>query len=282
MYKVLFCLWIPFFMGCNDYGKLTFISKLPKKLNEASGIENMKGKNLLWMHNDSGNKAVLFGIDTLGNLRHKVKLHVKNRDWEDITSDETGNLFIGDFGNNGSDRNDLTIYKVNNEDLSLSDIPFVEKIKFTYPDQTKFPPKKNKRFFDAESLLYFKGYLYIFTKSRVKGAFGKTSLYRVPSEKGSYIAEKMSNFEMCEKGGCWVTAASLSPDQTKVALLSHDAVYVFSDFTSDCFFEGKLTKYMFNHVSQKEAVTFKDNTTLYITDENEEGVGGNLYKFVLE
>ena len=43
----------------------------------------------------------------------------------------------------------------------------VEKIEFEYPEQSKFPPKKKDRHFDAESILYFKNHLYIFTKSRV-------------------------------------------------------------------------------------------------------------------
>ena len=38
----------------------------------------------------------------------------------------------------------------------------------------------------------------------------------------------------------------------------------------------------FNHTSQKEGVCFKDENTLYITDEKARGEGGNLYELKIE
>ena len=36
-----------------------------------------------------------------------------NIDWEDLTSDSIGNIYIGDFGDNKKERKTYVIYKVN-------------------------------------------------------------------------------------------------------------------------------------------------------------------------
>ncbi|WP_440880050.1 hypothetical protein [Tenacibaculum sp. C7A-26P2] len=271
-----------FFNCAKDYGKLIFICRLPNSLAEVSGLELSDNSNLLWMHNDSGNKSHLYAIDTTGLILNKIALNVKNKDWEDITSDEEGNLYVGDFGNNNNKRNDLSIYKVLKEDLKSKKKINVIKIDFSYPDQSSFPPPKKERFFDAESLFYNNGYLYVFSKSRVKNRYGETTLYKIRAVPGKHKAILVGTFKTCnDDNTCSITAADISPDKKKVVLLNHKSIYVFSDFKGDNFFEGSLVKYDFNHVSQKEGVIFKDNNTVFITDEKSRGKGGNLYKFNL-
>ncbi|CAL2083486.1 hypothetical protein [Tenacibaculum sp. 190524A02b] len=271
------------FLNCTNYGQLKVITQVPDKLEEVSGITKVKGSDLLWMHNDSGNKAEVYGVDIEGNIQQKIKLEVKNKDWEDVTTDEEGNLYIADFGNNDNKRKNLVIYKVQNQEVLKGGKVSAEKIKFKYDNQEKFPPKKKERFFDAESILYYNNALYIFTKSRVKNSFGKTSLYKIPAQSGNYTATYIGTFETCMKDmHCWITSASISPNKNKVALLNHNKLLVFTNFEGDNFFEGELTEYDLKHTSQKEGVTFKDNTTVYITDEKAHGSGGNLYEFVLK
>lgn len=282
--KKVFYFFLSIFLvsSCTNYGQLKIVGSVPDELEEVSGVEKIKGSDILWMHNDGGNEADIYGVNVFGEIQQTIALTTKNKDWEDITSDEEGNLYIADFGNNGNKRKNLVIYKITAEELASQNIITPEKIKFKYPNQTKFPPKKKKRFFDAESLLYFKGGLYVFTKSRVKGAYGKTSLYKVPTTKGKYTAEYIDTFENCNSSiHCWVTAACVSPDKKKVALLTHDQVLIFTDFTNDNFFSGVVTEHDLGHTSQKEGITFKDNNTLYITDEQSHGAGGKLYEFSL-
>ena len=51
-----------------------------------------------WVHNDGGNKAELFEIDRKGKLLTTLPLpKAKNIDWEEITRDEKGNIYVGDF-----------------------------------------------------------------------------------------------------------------------------------------------------------------------------------------
>ncbi|SED17985.1 hypothetical protein SAMN04489761_4532 [Tenacibaculum sp. MAR_2009_124] len=278
----LFLFMILVSFGCTYFGKLKLVSVLPGGLKEVSGVEYPMKSNILWMHNDSGNKSEVFAMDVFGKKLGKIKLKQKNRDWEDITSDSEGNLYIADFGNNDNKRKNLVIYKIGQEKLTMDGKIDAEEITFSYPDQEMFPPKKKDRFFDAESIFYNNGYLYIFSKSRVKNKYGETTLYKVRATPGEHMAILMGRFNTCDDDlSCWITAADISPDRNKVALLNHNTVFIFSDFEGDNFFEGKLVKYNLGHTSQKEGLTFKDNNTLYIVDEKSHGTGGNLYEFSL-
>lgn len=273
---------IVLFTSCYKYEQTQLIIALPNKLAEASGVEIVKGSNLLWMQNDSGNKNEIYGVNKQGKIIKTINVKAKNNDWEDLTTDNQGNLYIADFGNNKNNRKDLVILKISNQDLLTKKTVEVEKIKFSYPDQYRFPPRKKERFFDAESVFWLNNNLYIFTKSRVKKLYGKTRLYKIPAKKGTYVAEFISEFNTCNNKDCWITSADISPNRKKVALLTHDKVLVFSNFTEDNFFNGKLIEYDLGFASQKEGLTFKDDNTLYINDEQAYGKGGKVYKFKLE
>ncbi len=275
---------ISFFLivSCQNFGQLKVLADLPNSLKEVSGIEKIKNAELLWMLNDSGNKPVIYGVNTNGYIIREVVVNAKNNDWEDITSDEKGNLYIADFGNNNNKRKNLKILKIFHQDLIEKDAVEVTKIKFSYPDQYKFPPKKKDRFFDAESVFYHNGFLYVFTKSRVKGKYGKTTLYKIPAIKGNHEAKYISTFENCADIHCSITAATISPNGKKVALLNHQSVFVFTNFNEDDFFSGDVKEFALEHVSQKESLSFKDDTTLYIADEKTKSLGGKLYEFTIK
>ena len=266
--------------SCNS-GNLDFISDLPSSLNEVSGTEIASNSDLLWMLNDSGNSPKLFGMNEKGEIIRELKINAKNNDWEDLTSDKKGNLYIGDFGNNLSKRKNLAILKVKAKDLKSNGLITVERISFRYPDQKEFPPSRKQRYFDSEALIHFKESLYIFTKSRVRNDFGKTSLYKVPSRPGNHVARLIGSFNSCSDIECWITSADISDDGKQVALLTTKSVWLFSDFENDNFLYGKSKEYALDHSSQKEGICFKDSTTLYITDEKAHGSGGNLYEFNL-
>lgn len=269
------------YIGCTNYGQLTVIADLPKSLKEVSGMQQATGADFLWMLNDSGNSAKLYQVSTQGKILKEVDVKAKNYDWEDLTSDDEGNLYIADIGNNENDRENLVILKIKHQNLSGKKKVSVQKIQFSYPEQQEFPAKKTQRVFDAESLFWFQGNVYVFTKSRLKNAHGKTSLYRIPATEGTYKATLISSFTTCNELECWSTSAAISSDGKKVALLNHKSVWLFTDFTGDDFFSGQATEFPFGHRSQKESVCFKDANTLYISDERRWGEGGKLYEFVL-
>ena len=265
-----------------DTGNLKVIADLPKTLNEVSGTETTPHTDWVWMLNDGGNKARIYGVNSKGIIKKELKINAKNNDWEDLASDQNGNLYIGDFGNNLNKRKNLAILKVSVDSLKNKGKINIERISFKYPNQTKFPAKKKSMYFDCESFFYFNDSLYLFTKSRVKNDFGKTNLYKIPAKPGNHVAEFISSFNSCNTLDCWITSADISDDNKSIVLLSPKSVFVFTNFTNDAFFSGTVKQYDFTFISQKEGVCFKDDQTLLITDEKAHGEGGNLYEFILD
>jgi hypothetical protein len=268
-----------FLNSCSGHGQLHFVNDLPTVLKEVSGTQTSKNSNLIWMLNDGGNSNKIYGFSTKGKFKKEVIINAKNHDWEDLTTDDKGNLYIGDFGNNHNTRKNLIILKVNHKDLANSKNVDIERIRFQYPNQHKFPPKKKHLYFDTESFFFFNDSIYLFTRSRVKDNYGKTSLYKIPAINGNHTAEFISEFTFCNELKCSITSAAISPDKKKIVLLSSNTVLLFTDFKDDAFFSGKVTQLPLNHKSQKEGICFKDDNTLFITDERSHGRGGNLYEF---
>jgi hypothetical protein len=271
------------FSSCYNYGQLEFVTDLPKKLKENSGLEVVPDSDLFWLVPDGNNKDHLYGVNTHGEIIKDINIKgAKNEDWEDLASDENGNLFIGDFGNNSNSRKNLVIYRVPNPSNAADDDLKSEVIKFSYPEQKKFPPPKEKRLYDAEAFFYFEGNLYLFTKNRTKPFNGKTLLYKIPAEKGTHKAALIGEISFCtDPKKCMITAADISPDKQKVVLLSHDRIWILKDYKEDDFFSGKIIEIPLGHYSQKEAICFKTNELLYLSDEKAGPTGQNLYSLDL-
>lgn len=280
--KNLIALSFLFVSHCSvSYKNVDHLAYLPNELNEVSGIETTENNDELWMINDSGNSSELFRVTTSGKIINSIELDAENEDWEDITTDKQGNVYIGNFGNNFNERKNLSILKVSKKNLNKSDKVAIERISFRYEDQDKFPPKKKKLFYDCEAFFHYNDSLYLFTKTRVKKEFGVTNLYRIPAKKGNHIAKKIGSFKTCDEMPCWITSADISDDGKQVVLMSLKDVWHFSEYESTNFLSGKSVKYDLDFESQKEAVCFKNDSTLLITDEKAQGGGGNLYQFNL-
>ncbi|SFC80661.1 hypothetical protein SAMN04489722_103477 [Algibacter lectus] len=280
MNKLIISLLI-FSAGCQNKN-IKFLGELSKSLDEVSGAETTVNSDYIWMLNDGGNSPKLYGVSAKGNIKEEIKIDAKNHDWEDLTSDEEGNLYIGDFGNNDSKRKNLAILKVKKTALNDKGKVDIDRISFSYPNQEKFPPKNKNLYFDCEAFFYHNNNFYLFTKSRVKNDFGKTSLYKVSAKKGKHVAELLGTFNTCSDMDCWITSADISNDGKSIVLLSPKSVWVFTDFKGDDFFNGTSKEIPLDgRVSQKESICFKDNNTLYITDEKAHGSDGNLYEFSL-
>lgn len=283
--KLYFYLNYTFFLSCQqNSNSLNEVYSLPKKLKEVSGITYFSENNLLWTLEDSGNSNSIYGLNSNGEIVKKITIeNTENIDWEDISKDKQGNLYIGDFGNNDNERKDLCIYKIDKDALeSESTIP-VYKISFAYPEQKDFPPKKSEMFYDVEAFFEFNNNFYLFTKNRSKDFDGTSYLYKVPNAAGFHEAQFMGEFKTCENyDQCSITSASISPDESKVVVLTHDKIWLFENFTGDNFLKGNISELDLNHFSQKEAVSFKDNETLIIADEKAKKMGGKVYEISLE
>ncbi len=264
--------------------KMTAIYLFPKKMDEVSGISYSQKLDLLWVIEDSGNKNEIYGIDMKGNVINTVTIKkVKNVDWEDITKDKDGNLYIGDFGNNNNSRTDLCIYKIAKDSLGNKETDIVYKVSFAYPEQNDFPPQKNELLYDVESFFEFNNHFYLFTKNRSKGFDGTTLLYKIPNKPGFHDAKLMGEFKTCnDYDTCVITSAAISSDDSKVVLLSHSKLWLFENFKNDNFFSGTVSELDLKHYSQKEGVCFKDNKTVFISDERVHKIGGAVYEVSID
>jgi hypothetical protein len=86
------------------------------RLTEISGIapSRIRG-DVLWVHNDSGDKARLYAIDSTGRLIAVVSiLGTTAVDWEDMASASIQGiprLYIADVGDNAASRQSITVYR---------------------------------------------------------------------------------------------------------------------------------------------------------------------------
>ena len=257
---------------------------LDPQLREVSGIEFDK-RGRLWAINDGGDGPYLYQVDEQGQVQQRIEVtNAKNIDWEDMTQNEFGHFFLGDFGNNEHNRRWLTIYKIENPIDIKSGEAFAEIIKFTYKELWEDPLTPDRKNFDLEAFVEYKHKLYLFTKNRTQPFDGKTNLYRIGNHADNYEAEFIGSFKTCTTAEklCWVTSAAMSPDRTTLALLDSTDLWLFKNWQGDNFFSGEVQKVNLGIVTQKEAVTFYDNNTVVIADEEFKGIGRNIYIFKLD
>lgn len=142
------------------------------QIKEASGIvASRMNPGVLWVHNDSGDSARVYALNTKGKLLGTYRLKgARCRDWEDIAigpgpDPKRSYLYIGDIGDNQARYPSITIYRVPepvvdpNRTLGETEIGSGEAIELTYPDGPK----------DAETLLVdpLNGDIYVIAKRQL-------------------------------------------------------------------------------------------------------------------
>ncbi|MBI2270698.1 MAG: hypothetical protein HYU69_10140 [Bacteroidetes bacterium] len=250
---------------------LKTLANLPKNIFESSGITaNRDGT--LWTHNDSGDGPVIYKIDTLGHLLKTLYLQGATAiDYEEISQDNQGNVYVCDCGNNANRRQNLCIYKIPHTAIaSGSDTVIPEIIHFSFSDQYQFPPPKEKQNFDCEAFVVFNDSIFLFSKNGGESQYCKR--YGLPNVPGVHTAILLDS-TITKR---WVTGAALSPDNKTLILLSENKLNIFNHFKGSDFFGGQHTKTGIP-VTLKEGITFKNNTSIYLTDEKYKWFGGKLY-----
>jgi hypothetical protein len=263
-------------------------------LAEVSGIDGSRTyPGVFWVLNDSGDSARLFAVDGEGRAilppwaaeEYWVEkpeegreewpgvevLGAANVDWEDICVAD-GKIYIAETGNNFNARRDLGVYVLNEPNpMETRRARILAFLPVRYPDQEGYPGEKWD--FDCESLFVAGGKLHFLTKHRAPGkkAMGQlgTKLYRLDTA----FTDRENVLTLVESRGdlALPTAAALSPDGTKLAVLTLRALRVFGKPAEG---EGWLTgpeRRLFVHpdvVGQAEAVCWDDDATLRIASED--------------
>ncbi len=214
---------------------------LDPALREPSGlVASATQANVFWAHGDSGRGNWLFAVDRHGRLLGRYRVRgAHNVDWEDITRDDAGDLWLGDIGNNMGGRRDLGVYRLHEPELGergeVGEVEVAQRVGFFYPEQHEYGVKRHN--FDAESLMWWGGRLWLLTKHR---GDMRTVLYRFPVlaglPKDARVAlERVASFDLGAQLGAspsaypgQATAADVAPDGAHWALLSYDAALIFA------------------------------------------------------
>ena len=243
---------------------------LSESLNEISGLEMINDSTFVAI-NDGGNKPLLFVLNAQGKILKKVKVtDAENTDWEDIAIDDKF-LYIGDFGNNENKRKKLVIYRVKIKDVLNEKEVESKKIKFSYADQTKFPPSKNKFNFDAEALVCNENSLIIFTKCNTDPWTGKAFAYKVPKEPGAYAAKKKKEIYIGSNG--WGVDAITAADYHKgfFYISTYNRIIILKYANKEYVFVKEL---FYDDISQKESLVVLTKNSILVADEKHRLLGG--------
>ena len=211
-------------------------------LDEASGLgPSQLNDGVYWTHNDSGDTPRLFATTVDGRLVGEFSVDgAQALDWETITTDGAGSLYVGDIGNNKNTRQDLTFYRVGEPRLPADGIPYRSTLKvehvyrFHYPEQRAFPDPTQLNF-DSEASFWAthpttgQGTLYLLTKHR---SDQRTLLYRFDElVNGKRVAlKRVGQYDLGgdpKNFGGMATGAAITRDGRFLAVLSYHAIFIF-------------------------------------------------------
>ncbi|MBI3511930.1 MAG: hypothetical protein HY064_14825 [Bacteroidetes bacterium] len=257
------------------------VARLPDVISESSGLVSLDGKTF-WTHNDSRGEAIIFNIDSNGNMLRKISLQNEpNLDWEEITKDERGNVYLGDFGNNDCKRRELFVYKFHDPTNLKGDTLDAQDIRFTLPDQHLFPPPSANLNFDFEAMVHLDHSLFLFSKNRSDPSSGYCKMYSIPDSAGEYVAALIDSFYTGsgELKDFAITGAALNSKHDELILISHEKLWLFTHFKGRNFFKGDVAEFSFTKKGlSMEGVCFLNDQEIYLTEERSAPGSGVLFR----
>jgi len=259
---------------------LDSLSSLENTLTEISGFEYLNSK--LIGHTDSGGENALYEISPINGsvLRKVVISNASNIDWEDITADAT-HIFIGDFGNNNGDRQDLKIYRISQQDFYSLDTVAAETLSISYTAQTNFSSMRFQTNYDAEAMVAVGDSLYLFSKN-----WGnlRSYVYSLPKVAGQYALEIRDSLEI--QG--LITGADYDPDLDRLSFCGYTFTEAFFiDILNPAFPELSQsmldkTQLPFSGAFQVESICHEDSSRLYLATEGNANIPAYLYSFFID
>lgn len=244
----------------------------PSLVTECSGmVQSLRYGGVFWVLGDGGSAPAIVPVTADGRLARGWSGPVavagrKNNDWEDLALDDRGNLIIADVGNNRGRRRQLMLHFTPEPRPGATSVQPSRTLRVHYADQKEASPD-----YDCEAVFSAAGRVYFLTKHR---SDGKTRLYRLAGDSParSNPLQLVDSFDI----GGMVTAADVSPDGRKVAVLTYTAVWVF-DYdraTGSIFRRGIRRAPLF--AWQAEAVAWDGRDALLVGNEQ-----GQLFRVAL-
>lgn len=278
-----------FIYSFNNYcqtSSWTQLCKLDQRMIHSSGILTLNGGETFWTQVDNSSPPVLHEINKDCNVIRTLAVeNVQKTDWEDIAHDDSGSIYIGDFGNNNNNRTNLSIYILRDVKQHPFDTITAQEIHFKYANQKEFPPSSGERNFDMEAMIWYRDSLHLFSKNRTEPFTGYTYHYTMPAIPGDYELIPVDSFKTGDGPMVffWITGAAINEKDKQLILLSHDRMWLLTDFDLSHFFQGTSQMILLPTYTQKEGIGYAKDNTWYLTDEYFPtlGIGGNLYEMKL-
>jgi hypothetical protein len=201
-------------------------------LTEISGVvASRQSPGVLWMHNDSGGDPEVFAVGTDGAPRGRYALAgAEARDWEDIAlgpgpDEGVDDLYLGDIGDNTSQRSDVTVYRVAEPAVAEGDaggqsLDGVAALTLTYADGAR----------DAETLLSDPVTSDLFVVSKQwDGA--PAGVYRIPADVAGTAGGASATMERVADAGVpsgeLATGGDISADGSLIAIRTYQGVLLW-------------------------------------------------------
>jgi hypothetical protein len=264
------------------YGSPVHLADLEyQAVTESSGIAaSRRNPGLLWTHNDSGDRPLIYAFDRRGKHRGVWQvLGAKAEDWEDMAIGPGPNsgvsyLYVGDIGDNSRKREEIVVYRVVEPLISSTDSSSSKRSpRMTEPSDAirmKYPDGRH----NAETLLVHPstGDLYIVTK--VPGEAAGIYKAKAPLSKSRITTlDRVGELRFPNALGGVITGGSISPDGRRVILCDYIEAFelVVSDragFTFDTIWRQPLVSVNIGARQQGEAVCYRaDGLALFATSE---------------
>ena len=251
-----------------------------ERISEASGLARSKiYKDVLYTHNDSGDKNVIYVINKDGESIGKLVIEgCPARDWEDISvgpGPDNGKsyIYIANIGDNKAVYDKKYIYRFREPELKFDKIPFrlsihdAETITFQYPDGNR----------DAETLLTdpLTLDLYVITKRE-----DNVRIYRLPYPQSTVdliIADCIGSLKLT-----MVVGGDISSSGTELIIKTYESVYIFNrkpeERVSDALKNSFIEILSYISEPQGEGICLEiDGSGFYTISEERNDIPAHLY-----
>jgi hypothetical protein len=186
-----------------------------RSLRECSGLTaSRRFLDVFWTHNDSGNREVLYAVHRDGtSIGRWTVIGKKLWDWEDIATDDFGNLYLADTGNNQLRRDTVWVHQIKEPEINdRSDRASIE-----HSWHLRYPAGPR----NSEGLVIRHNQAYLFTKR----TNGLAEIYRFPLVRTTNLITLtlVGNAPV----GSLVSCATISADAKILALISPKGAFAF-------------------------------------------------------
>ncbi|MFH0879654.1 MAG: hypothetical protein V2A34_08065, partial [Lentisphaerota bacterium] len=238
-------------------------------IDESSGVaRNLQNDKLLWTHNDSGDEPRVFAFDVEGRTVGGYCIAGATAvDWEDMASAVVQGqhlLYLGDFGDNESQRPECIIYRV--EEPLLDGKVMSEPGRLLLYDVVRFQYEDGPHNCEAMGVDPSTGFIYLATKDG-RDSCGVFELAQTPGgDKDVITAKRIADLNLPR-----ITAMDISPDGLRAIILTYKDAYLFRRSPAETWrdaFAKTPERVRLPERRQGESVCFSsDGKTLYLTSE---------------